>query len=239
MRKGFTLIELLVVIAIIAILAAILFPVFARAREKARQASCQSNLKQIALAEAMYRSDYDQKPLPMWIWGTVSGAAGTFTGRIWWNHILQPYMKNRQALVCPSYGGTPFFADGDTPCGNPADSVARYRTGVGYNWYTDPAQNDPPGAPTDQGQWLWIKETTVEYPAELITFADSDCVVFGWNPSIGLSEGWWKTKGSGNAWTGGTDMIRHNEMVNCAFFDGHVKVMKHNAILQRNLDPSG
>jgi len=60
-RRGFTLIELLVVIAIIAILAAILFPVFARAREKARQASCQSNLKQLALSELMYIQDYDEK----------------------------------------------------------------------------------------------------------------------------------------------------------------------------------
>src|SRR5512141_1862141 len=60
MRKGFTHIELLVVIAIIAILAAILFPVFAKAREKARAASCMSNLKQIALATLMYVQDYDQ-----------------------------------------------------------------------------------------------------------------------------------------------------------------------------------
>jgi prepilin-type N-terminal cleavage/methylation domain-containing protein len=61
-RKGFTLIELLVVIAIIAILAAILFPVFARAREKARQTSCVSNLKQVALASLMYTQDYDECP---------------------------------------------------------------------------------------------------------------------------------------------------------------------------------
>ena len=65
-RTGFTLIELLVVIAIIAVLAAILFPVFARAREKARQASCQSNQKQIMLAYTMYRSDYDNKMLLTW-----------------------------------------------------------------------------------------------------------------------------------------------------------------------------
>ena len=71
-RKGFTLIELLVVIAIIAILAAILFPVFAKAREKARQASCQANQKQIMLAFAQYRTDYDGRCNPCWYgpgWG--------------------------------------------------------------------------------------------------------------------------------------------------------------------------
>ncbi len=79
-RTGFTLIELLVVIAIIAILAAILFPVFARAREKARQASCQSNLKQIALAEIMYVSDYDSRSHPATIgWSPPGSGAGCST----------------------------------------------------------------------------------------------------------------------------------------------------------------
>ncbi|MBC7289450.1 MAG: DUF1559 domain-containing protein, partial [Armatimonadetes bacterium] len=87
MRKGFTLIELLVVIAIIAILAAILFPVFARAREKARQASCMSNLKQLALAMLMYAQDYDEN-LPLSL--TAPGD--------WWNDTwkarISPYVKN-------------------------------------------------------------------------------------------------------------------------------------------------
>ncbi|HPT99040.1 MAG TPA: prepilin-type N-terminal cleavage/methylation domain-containing protein, partial [Armatimonadota bacterium] len=67
-RRGFTLIELLVVIAIIAILAAILFPVFARARENARKASCQSNLKQIATAASMYIQDWDERTLERTLW---------------------------------------------------------------------------------------------------------------------------------------------------------------------------
>lgn len=76
-RKGFTLIELLVVIAIIAILAAILFPVFAKAREKARQASCLSNIKQLSLGVVMYTEDYDQTypPASYATTGTIPGAA--------------------------------------------------------------------------------------------------------------------------------------------------------------------
>jgi len=98
MRKGFTLIELLVVIAIIAILAAILFPVFARAREKARQTSCLSNLKQLGLAYLMYVQDYDEMSCPL-----VTGAPGD--GRIdrtTWFALMGPYMKNEQIGQCPS-----------------------------------------------------------------------------------------------------------------------------------------
>jgi prepilin-type N-terminal cleavage/methylation domain-containing protein/prepilin-type processing-associated H-X9-DG protein len=93
-RRGFTLIELLVVIAIIAILAAILFPVFARAREKARQTSCLSNVKQIALAADMYCADYDGC-YPM---NFFASSVGLYT----FYHGLLPYMKNNQLLDCPS-----------------------------------------------------------------------------------------------------------------------------------------
>jgi len=92
-RTGFTLIELLVVIAIIAILAAILFPVFARAREKARQISCLSNLKQMGLAFFMYNQDYDEQYVinPMW------------------KTRLQPYIHNTQINVCPSRKQLPWY----------------------------------------------------------------------------------------------------------------------------------
>jgi len=95
-RPGFTLIELLVVIAIIAILAAILFPVFARAREKARQTSCLSNVKQIGLAAQMYMQDYDECLVPYADHGCPTSACTQ-----WWKQML-PYMKNAQMLNCPS-----------------------------------------------------------------------------------------------------------------------------------------
>jgi prepilin-type N-terminal cleavage/methylation domain-containing protein/prepilin-type processing-associated H-X9-DG protein len=95
-RRGFTLIELLVVIAIIAILAAILFPVFAQAREKARQATCLSNLKQVGSALMMYVQDYDERY-------PIFSFANCYQGydAIWTTEIM-PYTKNERVFVCPS-----------------------------------------------------------------------------------------------------------------------------------------
>ncbi len=105
-RRGFTLIELLVVIAIIAILAAILFPVFAQAREQARSTACLSNLKQLGVAVSMYRSDWDSR-------GPFSGWPPSFSGAFNvhspnsvyeqdWQVSIQPYLKNALVLHCPS-----------------------------------------------------------------------------------------------------------------------------------------
>lgn len=93
-RPGFTLIELLVVLGIIGVMSALLFPVFAQARNSARRAACQSNLRQVGLAIQQYVQDNDGKyPLA----GAGSGASG-----YWWSDAIRPYLKNRQVLWCPS-----------------------------------------------------------------------------------------------------------------------------------------
>src|SRR5207245_1421191 len=105
-EAGFTLIELLVVIAIIAILAAILFPVFAQAREKARQTTCLSNMKQWSLGTRMYLIDYDDTVVPCYLY-TVHGSDGTLpTGKPylqWWPDLLNPYVKNDKVWQCPNW----------------------------------------------------------------------------------------------------------------------------------------
>ena len=116
-RQGFTLIELLVVIAIIAILAAILFPVFARAREKARQTSCLSNIKQLGLGMLMYVQDYDER-FPNgqanagtnngnivhngWAWMVDTNWRGQVPSKRFLRDIVDPYIKNQQLWLCPS-----------------------------------------------------------------------------------------------------------------------------------------
>jgi prepilin-type N-terminal cleavage/methylation domain-containing protein/prepilin-type processing-associated H-X9-DG protein len=124
-RSGFTLIELLVVIVIISILSAILFPVFARARENARRASCLSNMKQIGLAVMQYTQDYDERyPLPLWqmnfpndpttaatqsplVSGTPAATFGTGGGGVLtWMDFIFPYTKSLQVFFCPTYSTT-------------------------------------------------------------------------------------------------------------------------------------
>ncbi len=105
-RKGFTLIELLVVIAIIAILAAILFPVFAKAREKARQAACMSNQKQLGLALVSYRQDYDETMVPAVLLGGPDFMNAVNVNVTFWVTTLMPYVKNKQVFLCPSHIGT-------------------------------------------------------------------------------------------------------------------------------------
>lgn len=161
-RRGFTLIELLVVIAIIAILAAILFPVFARAREAARQSSCLSNLKQMGNAVMMYMQDYDEVNLRannIQTYNLPNGAVSTSTNCLWM-YQLYPYIKNAQVYSCPSDNAARF-------------SSTAYTGTLGYGF------NDNYGIGG-------LALAAFQRPAETITFADTNYYLVDWDTSATL-----------------------------------------------------
>ncbi len=176
-RRGFTLIELLVVIAIIAILAAILFPVFARAREKARQSSCLSNIKQLGLASLAYAQDYDET-FPYYYHIPIAGYNdGVCRGGVSPLSALLAYVKNTQIFTCPSVSPTPEYSYGD----------GVYQKSIYlYNWYVwlDPMYNKL-SANVDHARVFMMTEyrnyhtaffgyPTDSWPARNCTFAHND-----------------------------------------------------------------
>jgi prepilin-type N-terminal cleavage/methylation domain-containing protein/prepilin-type processing-associated H-X9-DG protein len=218
-RTGFTLIELLVVIAIIAILAAILFPVFARARENARRASCQSNLKQIGLGLAQYTQDYDEQLVPMW---NYTGGAAT-PPLVWWEDLLQPYIRSYQLLVCPSQAPQTAYGYGRPP-GAPSPLYWSYvvnnvtnpslDTGQGYIF---PVHNGPTVSP---GKAL----AAIEEVATTIAVFDAG------NSGVKEVTVWTRTDigatAAGSCGVVGCVTKRHLDGANFLFFDGHVKWLK-------------
>ena len=213
MKKGFTLIELLVVIAIIAILAAILFPVFAQAREKARAASCLSNLKQIGTALQLYTDDYDETYPPRIIFGVADNPTGqaayprywlagettdwTVAGsaRWWtWMDCLYLYIKNSQIFVCPSIG----------------NKIGSY----GYNpfisgfYYTDN---------------VVFSMSEIKKPSELVFVGDGLVNTSSKQLVSCLGAHMCGAQEYGGAWKNGK---RHNGGSNFCFGDGHAKYYK-------------
>jgi prepilin-type N-terminal cleavage/methylation domain-containing protein/prepilin-type processing-associated H-X9-DG protein len=208
-RPGFTLIELLVVIAIIAILASILFPVFARARENARRASCQSNMKQLALAAMQYISDNDNRLM------NATPTGSSVAGNNW--DPIQPYLKSDQTLFCPS---APKYKTSNhvkaTHNGFPVDWVgsghylcAVLRLTVVGQIYT--AFKSPPlqDAIPETSRTCLFAETKVNANGEGTSLLDATRA----NSAVGLPE-----------------QKRHFEGSNYAYMDGHVKWLKDEAV---------
>jgi prepilin-type N-terminal cleavage/methylation domain-containing protein/prepilin-type processing-associated H-X9-DG protein len=169
-HPGFTLIELLVVIAIIAILAAILFPVFAQARDKARTSMCISNIRQVSLAFVMYRQDYDGRMVPQWVANVPDALRPGVVARSFWNCLVYPYVKNKGAYVCPSAASPPRFYGLDEPYPNPTDSVCRFHTGLAYSWYA---------SDRNVSMWSDLHEAAVQRDGDKIVLIETNNQVVG------------------------------------------------------------
>ncbi|MBQ7256645.1 MAG: DUF1559 domain-containing protein [Abditibacteriota bacterium] len=227
-KRGFTLIELLVVIAIIAILAAILFPVFAQAREKARAASCLSNVKQLGTALQLYIDDYDETlpvgydparpttnlsadynnyPAKCFPYMFAQGLQAEIHYWTWMDSIF-PYVKNVKLYTCPSSGNIKI------------NNV--YTCGYGFNYkFTEYL---PTGAPQV------IAYGSLNNPSKKVFLADTQVSTAGWTDFIICPYTMRIRKNEGAiAWVVGIPSIRHNDGANYTFCDGHAKFYKRNA----------
>lgn len=210
MRKGFTLIELLVVIAIIAILAAILFPVFAKAREKARQSSCLSNVKQIMLAVMQYAQDYDEIT-PLGYAGPVTPGWNDPNGR------LMPYMKNTQILTCPSMAGQTTLAYGmHSQWFSAGVSLGSVPSPAGTVYLTEGGV--PTAATAASGPDSWVWSTTCHWQVNFPYNYNSLTVNGAYNDTS-------QTYYPRRPWP------THNGGGNCGFLDGHVKWIKTQSLV--------
>ncbi len=208
-KRGFTLIELLVVIAIIAILAAILFPVFARARENARKANCLSNLKQLTLSELQYAQDYDEKFGLSCCVINISGARSGYVAKSiydggtipFWHDTLEPYVKSTGSFKCPSV------------------NAVSGSYGINYELLN--------GRPA---------MAQIQRPAETVMFCETSSGQYVYYPNSTTGTG---TDGSWQPLPGATrpdgvapSAERHMAGVNVGWMDGHVKWMNVNGAIK-------
>jgi prepilin-type N-terminal cleavage/methylation domain-containing protein/prepilin-type processing-associated H-X9-DG protein len=208
-RGGFTLIELLVVIAIIAILAAILFPVFAQAREKARTTTCNNHLRQVGLATVMYAQDYDESYPPVYV------DVPTAANRRVWVDLIQPYTKNIQMFRCPS--ATTAKRIWSAPSGLSSNYCMPMNHLFTEGWanprrmaeFTQPANR----LMILDGIDFWTHYCPLDY--------GKGCYDKKRVPAIYAC----KLSNSKDDWGAGVP-IWHQEGANCAFADGHVKYMQ-------------
>lgn len=217
-KKGFTLIELLVVIAIIALLAAILFPVFARVRENGRRASCQSNLKQLTLGMIQYAQDFDERYPGGINW------TGRYSYYFGWEPCIYPYIKSDQVFICPSRNTQASYAPGSrwlnippaTSCGVGCSQLTG-SYGINMNLFYEKT-----------GSFIPLHANNIDIPAETVVFGDSQAYI-----GLGLPGGTLYQP------TYGQTEDRHLETVNIAFVDGHVKAMKKTEIEKQVVNTTG
>ena len=224
-RSGFTLIELLVVIAIIAILAAILFPVFARAREKARQASCTSNLKQIGLAMMMYAQDYDNRLPDSLMMRDFSSSSAVWMPWYW---CIHPYVKNLQVFNCPSWAfssATYPPISGLSPSGISTGGYGNIREVMGYAGSCGYNAADWGAYPNLSTAGYGQSLDAMTRPAEVILVVDATY----WH----VRRDFWERTDNASQPDAATAAkynnayyvvdSRHNDGANAAYADGHVK----------------
>ena len=249
--SGFTLIELLVVIAIIAILAAILFPVFAKVREKARQTQCASNLNQIGLAEVQYVQDYDQNYSGSFRDFSIDGVNPNHP-RVSYMEMLYPYTKSAQIYLCPDVASNAHMLNNSA--NDPNWNPNTYQTGTDYSY------NGIGGPGWDGKRWeqqllgfsnvnggtydrAYTTDANVTAPSETIMLVDGASNQNGNSGYYNL----WRTDetdingtftaygadGQDDTWNGHTDNTgptpdhRHTDGFNILWYDGHVKFAKN------------
>jgi prepilin-type N-terminal cleavage/methylation domain-containing protein len=225
-RRGFTLIELLVVIAIIAILAAILFPVFAQAREKARQSACLSNFRQLGMAMNMYLQDFDET-LPRMRFKIIKGPVCEPKSSIYtWKTALHPYVKSYEFWKCPSNPNRDVASE---------DMDKNIPISYGVNWHNfhghDDADKTPPrtlASFAEPANTMWLLEHTAACPdsSDWPGRGTSDKGTGDLCGKDGMGAGQWQFR-----------FQEHGPVLNWCFVDGHAKAYRYADLWRAGLEP--